>query len=480
MPVDSLDDLPILQTIVSKRNALTDLLDVLDQPKIAAEVLEITESLDTVSLRLVELESSDSRLRAISEVAEGRAKAASTCQDVRVLALSASLVGAIGLMTGDTSAFLRSRVLLAESELLRGRTVDAEQIAVGAVAAEQRLGEDAGAVDMLSLIRSAGDVGTSYRPTIDVPEEARDEVQDGTSPWERTLTALARDSYSESADPLWRDALADCTRELDQVLDPVGLVEMEVRLKELLGVITSDQGLGSPYLRPVVISRAVAIHRLRQLVFEEQSDSIAGIQDRTGFYKSFVRALNGDPSPDVPIDDRILIARYGVYLDQNATGVTDLGRYEKAKGLVELYRENNDRDREIETRLEVGACLEKIQRMSEMYDVYARALELAKQYDLTSGMIWSTIRLSYAHFLAKDPRTATQLLLDLERSMPPDRIRDVDEQEAMAEAKVALANLFTVARAHSGARDYWRQAAEMFETMGKEDRAWECRAKVDY
>ncbi|MDN5684862.1 hypothetical protein [Corynebacterium glyciniphilum] len=128
--------------------------------------------------------------------------------------------------------------------------------------------------------------------------------------------------------------------------------------------------------------------------------------------------------------------------------------------------------------LEKGACLEKMGRYSEMYEVYEQALTLSRRYDLVSGIIWSTIRLSYGHFLAKDPRSATQLLLDLDDRLTCDDVSGVNEREAYAEAKVALGNLFAYAGSHDGSRRYHAEAAEVFTSIGNQTRAWECRQKA--
>lgn len=444
MTADPLDTLAVMRELRQLRNQAEVDWESLTEPGSAADFLARTGELKEISARVGELSVEDARLCDLRDLAFARAVAAKTLGHVTDVETALSLVAVLSLAAAGTDTAKAARRFLDHGD--RERDI--------------RPGSD---VDF-SVVAEHGESGNAEEP--EAPS------------WEVQIAFLARGPFTEENDRLWDELIASCRGNLAAATETGELSALQHCLRDLMGVITDDPAVASPHLRPEVISRAVELHRLQQRVMEELGDSIGARHDRNRFFQGVLSQLSADIPAAVPLSDRILVARYHLDLSPDVTGHGNAERSRYATRLAELYQRNGDHNGEIMAFLDKGACLEKMGRYAEMYEVYEQSLRLSRRYGLVSGVIWSTIRLSYAHFLAKDPRTATQLLLDLDGQLTNDEVSGVNEREAFAEAKVALGSLFAYAGSDDGARRYHGEAAELFTSIGNTTRAWECRQKA--
>lgn len=458
MSTDPLEGMTIMRELAEIRREVEEKWRQLTRPDHASDILERTEGVEELVLRIDVLSPADHRIADLREVAFARAVAARTLGRSREADSALALVGVLSLSAAGTERVRPVLHFLEESAQQR----------------EEHRGLDP---DFSSAVDSFPDSpGLPREQDSGACVEASEEP--GTPSWDVQVGVLKRSPYTEQNDRLWDELIAACRSNLATARESSELSALQHCLGELMEIITDNPALASPHLRPEIIARAVALHRLHQRVMEELGDSIGARLDRNRFFQSVLsRLLVGVPT-SISLSDRILIARYHLDLSPDVTGHDNTERSRYATRLAELYQRNDDHNGEIMAFLEKGACLEKMGRYSEMYEVYEQALTLSRRYDLVSGIIWSTIRLSYGHFLAKDPRSATQLLLDLDDRLTCDDVSGVNEREAYAEAKVALGNLFAYAGSHDGSRRYHAEAAEVFTSIGNQTRAWECRQKA--
>ncbi|MDN5582672.1 MAG: hypothetical protein L0G55_08895 [Corynebacterium sp.] len=466
-----LDTLTVMQDLDQLRDLADENWDALSSAGQAEAFLAQTAELDTVSLRIGELSVDDPRLRSVRDLAFARCVAAQACQLGDELEAAASLLAALSLSAGDPVMLATARLHLAESALLQGRREDAENLALSVRMAEGEIDATPVAGGLLERIRRP-EPEPEPEPEVVLPQTVTASVT-----WDDRVRELAAEPFTEDNDARWDELLGECRYSLETADSTGDLSALRHRLGELMDVIAGSPSLESPHLRPEVITRAVGVHRLQQAVMEALGDSIRARQDRNRFFETVLSRVNRELPSSVPLDDRILVTRLHLNLSAEVTGHDPEARSGYASQLAELYQRKNDHNGEIMAFLEKGACLEKLGRLADMYDVYEQSLNLSRRYGLTSGVIWSTIRLSYAHFLAKDPRTATQLLLDMDERLTEDEVSGVDEREAYAEAKVALANLFAHAGAQDGSQRFYGEAADIFDSIGNDGRAWECRQK---
>ncbi|MGP9723236.1 hypothetical protein ACT3SZ_04380 [Corynebacterium sp. AOP40-9SA-29] len=475
MVAASLDTLTVMKDLDQLRDLADENWDALTSAGHAAAFLAQTAELDTVSLRVGELSVDDPRLRSVRDLAFARCVAAQACQLGEELEAAASLLAALSLSAGDPVMLATARLHLAEAALLQGRKEDAENLALSVRMAEGEIDATPVAGDLLERIRRPEPEPEPVPEPEPEPEFVLPQTVTASMTWDDRVRELAAEPFIEDNDARWDELLAECRHSLEASRGTGDLSALRHRLGELMDVITGSPSLESPHLRPEVITRAVGVYRLQQSVMEALGDSIRARQDRNRFFEAVLSRVNRELPSSVPLDDRILIIRLHLNLPAEVTGHDPEARSGYASQLAELYQRKNDHNGEIMAFLEKGACLEKAGRLADMYDVYEQSLNLSRRYGLTSGVIWSTIRLSYAHFLAKDPRTATQLLLDMDERLTEDEVSGVDEREAYAEAKVALANLFAHAGAQDGSQRYYGEAADIFQSIGNDGREWECR-----
>ncbi|MEJ6550112.1 hypothetical protein PQI66_11200 [Corynebacterium sp. USCH3] len=447
MTADPLDTFAVMRELRQLRNQAEVDWESLTDPGSAADFLARTGELNDISTRVGELSAEDARLCDLRDLAFARAVAAKTLGRATDVETALSLVAVLSLAAAGTDTAEAARRFLDHGD--RERDV--------------RPGSD---VDFSAVAEHGGSAGSG------------DAEEPEALSWEVRIASLARGPFTEGNDRLWDELIAACRGNLAAATGSGELSALQHCLRDLMGVITDDPAVASPHLRPEVIARAVELHRLQQRVMDELGDSIGARHDRNRFFQGVLSQLSADMPAAVPLSDRILVARYHLDLSPDVTGHGDAERSRYATRLAELYQRNGDHNGEIMAFLDKGACLEKMGRYAEMYEVYEQSLRLSRRYGLVSGVIWSTIRLSYAHFLAKDPRTATQLLLDLDGQLTNDEVSGVNEREAFAEAKVALGSLFAYAGSEEGARRYHGEAAELFTSIGNTTRAWECRQKA--
>lgn len=463
MTADSLETLTVMGELRQLRNECDVNWESLSEPGAASDFLVRTEDLKEISARIGELFSDDPRLPDLRDVAFARAVAAKTLGRSGDMESSLAL-NAVLSMSSASPDWVQSVRHFLENDAT-GRTSGHD------------VGRDYSTVaqgfpDAPALPREEDILGERYLDVIDDAEEP------GTPSWDVQVGILKRSPFTEQNDLVWDELIAACRSNLATAKESSELSALQYCLRELLEMIADNPALASPHLRPEIIARAVELHRLNQRVMEELGDSISARFDRNTFFQSVLSRLAVDVPMSIPLSDRILIARYHLDLSPDVTNHDNIERSRYATSLAELYQRNDDHNGEIMAFLEKGACLEDMRRYAEMYEVYEQALSLSRKYGLVSGIIWSTIRLSYGHFLAEDPRTATQLLLDLDDQLNRDDISGVNEREAYAEAKVALGNLFAYAGSHDGSRRYHREAAEIFTSIGNETRAWECSQRA--
>ena len=106
------------------------------------------------------------------------------------------------------------------------------------------------------------------------------------------------------------------------------------------------------------------------------------------------------------------------------------------------------------------------------------SLNLSQDVGATDIRIWATIRLAFAQYIAGDKMTATQMLLDQDAELPVEHLDGEKDKTAMAEAKVALANLFSEAGDRDGKSFFLTQAVDLFEEVGQADSAARYRAQL--
>jgi hypothetical protein len=237
----------------------------------------------------------------------------------------------------------------------------------------------------------------------------------------------------------------------------------------------ADPSVDAGSVRPEVLRRLFTLHRLSQDAGKAagQDPTIAS-RDRASFLQTVNSLVPGDMSATAPVEDRILLNRYRS-TDPDATPQQRLGA---AQQLAHLHAGEGDKRAMAKALLRAGEELEKLKRMAEMYDTYQRAFNLAKDADATDIRIWATIRLAFAQYIAGDKMTATQMLLDQDAELPVENLDGDKEKAAMAEAKVALANLFREAGDRDGKTYFLTQAADLFEEIGRRDSADQYRAQL--
>lgn len=263
---------------------------------------------------------------------------------------------------------------------------------------------------------------------------------------------LRAGALDPSGDDLWNREMRSLGQCADSDPDSAA-----VRAGELWDMILAARPTAGT-VRPAVLHRLFDLHRI---IHRGGGASTAGA-GREDFLATIDPLIPGDLSATASLDDRILLnlCRSG---DTTADAAD---RLTAAQRLANLYAEKKDTQGMAESLLRVGEELEKLQRMAEMYDTYQRAFNLAQDAGATDIRIWATIRLAFAQYVAGDKHTATQMLLDQDEEFTESRLTGEKEIAAMAQAKVALANLFGEAGDTDGRDLFFTQAADLFESIG--------------
>ncbi|MGO1948317.1 MAG: hypothetical protein ACTH1D_01710 [Mycobacteriaceae bacterium] len=430
-------DLEILQDPDTFLEEVQERVGNLDQPGTARAVLHLTDDLSTVMDNIGDLQGTGADLAVLRVLGHARAYAARTTGDAVAQLTAAQLAATLSLATGDAASLLDARALMLEAKASAAASEDAQPTA-----------EDAGASPV------GGDFFTSAAPTSPfggsllaaAPEDA---PSTGDSDPRDELRAGALDP---SGDDVWDREMRTLGQLADS--DPDSAV---VRAGELRDMILAARPTAGT-VRPVVLHRLFDLHRIIHRN-GGASTADAGCED---FLATIDPLIPGDLSATAPLDDRILLNRYR----SGDTTADSADRLTAAQRLANLYAEKDDTRGMAESLLQAGEELEKLKRMAEMYDTYQRAFNLAQDTGATDIRIWATIRLAFAQYVAGDKRTATQMLLDQDEELTESQLTGEKEIAAMAQAKVALANLFGEAGDTDGRDLFSSQAADLFERIG--------------
>jgi hypothetical protein len=417
--------LDVLQDLDGTLTEVQDRAGQIDQHGTARTVLGLTEDLPQVMEGIGGLKDTGADLSALRVLAQARALAAKTTGDHNSQFTAAHLAATLSLATGDPENLAATRDLMED--------------AADAAARE--------------------------------PELVDAEIEEAGQAEPAQPTDLLREYPTGPAgDDAWSEELGRLTSEVDE--SPASVVP---RATELTGLIVADPSVDAGSVRPEVLRRLFTLHRLSQDAGKAagQDPTIAS-RDRASFLQTVNSLVPGDMSATAPVEDRILLNRYRS-TDPDATPQQRLGA---AQQLAHLHAGEGDKRAMAKALLRAGEELEKLKRMAEMYDTYQRAFNLAKDADATDIRIWATIRLAFAQYIAGDKMTATQMLLDQDAELPVENLDGDKEKAAMAEAKVALANLFREAGDRDGKTYFLTQAADLFEEIGRRDSADQYRAQL--
>ena len=430
-------DLEILQDPDTFLEEVQGRVGNLDQPGTARAVLHLTDELSTVMDNIGDLQGTGADLAVLRVLAHARAYAARTTGDAAAQLTAAHLAATLSLATGDAASLLDTRALMLEAEASAAASEDAQPTV-----------DDSGATP------AGGGLFTSTAPVSPfggsrhavAPEDAPS-AEDSASRDELRAGAL-----DPSGDDVWDREMRSLGQLADS--DPDSAAVWAGELRDM--ILAARPAAGT--VRPVVLHRLFGLHR----IIHRGGGASTAAAGREDFLTTIDPLIPGDLSATASLDDRILLT-----LCRSGDATADAAdRLTAAQRLVNLYAEKNDIRGMAEALLRAGEELEKLKRMAEMYDTYQRSLNLAQDADATDIRIWATIRLAFAQYVAGDKRTATQMLLDQDEEITESQLIGEKEIAAMAQAKVALANLFGEAGDTDGRDLFSTQAADLFESVG--------------
>ncbi|WP_297007711.1 hypothetical protein [uncultured Corynebacterium sp.] len=399
----------------------------IDRHATANTVLSLTVDLPQVMEGIGGLKETGADLGALRVLAHARALAAKTTGDHDDQFTAAHLAATLALATGDPQNLAAARALME----------DAADAAVAAADAEDAAAEEPELVD--------AEVGVERSAPADLLRECP------TDP---------------AGDDAWSAELDRLAAEVDR--NPAAVT---ASVDELNDIILLSLSAGTDTVRHEVLHRLFTLHRLQQ---EAEQDPVAVTRNRATFLDTVNALVPGDMSATTPLEDRILLNGYR----STAEDATPQQRLNAAQQLTHLHAGRGDRRGMAEALLRAGEELQKLSRMAEMYDTYQRALNLSQDVGATDIRIWATIRLAFAQYIAGDKMTATQMLLDQDAELPVEHLDGEKDKTAMAEAKVALANLFSEAGDRDGKSFFLTQAVDLFEEVGQADSAARYRAQL--
>ncbi|AGP29777.1 hypothetical protein [Corynebacterium terpenotabidum] len=405
----------------------------------AAEIALLTTDLDLVYDGIDGLQSTGADLGTIRVLAQARALAAQTLGDATAQRQAAHLAATLSLATGDPESLAAARTTWEAAKA--AEVAEAAALAQAAADADASVGAEVSA----SATTAGG-------------------------------TVTDDQLHAHPVESSWDNAWSATLDSLESTVSAPGSTELVERASGLMGAI--GRGIerdAGPAVRPQVMQRLFRLHRLVQKGLLDQGMEQSAEQDRRDFTGLIDGMLVGELSATAPLDDRILLSSYHLELRQGSTPEQKLAT---ARRLTSLFAEKGDKRNMAESLLRTGEQLEKLQRMAEMYDCYQRALNLAVDAGAVDTRIWATIRLAFAQYLAGDKMTATQMLLDQDTALPVETLTTTGQKSAMAEAKVALANLFSEAGDDNGKAYFRDQAVALFEEMGRADTAATYRVQL--
>lgn len=449
-----LTTLGVLQNLDGTLTEVRRRADGIGETQDAFAVLLLTQELAEIADNLGALPATGADLGALRVLAAG--VAGDRTEQFR----AASLAATLSLATGDPEGLASARDLMrTAADLAAGEA--AEEPEIPAPGTDDR--DPASTLD--ALLRTVTekvphaasvtvlDARTGQASTVNTDTTPEVTGSDTTGP---ATDQLRMHPLDPAGDDAWATEIAALTGLADE--DPGRAAARAGELHDI--ILAAGPEAGS--VRPVVLRRLFELHRISQ---RDPSGEVAA--DRARFLDTMNSLVPGDLSATAPVDDRILLNRYRA----DAEDASPERRLAAAQKLVNLHAERDDRAEMAKALLTVGEQLEKLRRMAEMYDTYQRALGLAVDAGAIDTRIWATIRLAFAQYIAGDKMTATQMLLDQDAEITPDQLTGVNEAAAMAEAKVALANLFGEAGDTDGRNYFLDQAVDLFEGVGQAETA---------
>ena len=468
--------LDILQDLDGTLTEVQSRAGQIDQNGTARTVLGLTEDLTQVMAGLGGLKETGADLGSLRVLAHGRALAAKTTGNHDGQFDAAHLAATLSLATGDPENLAAARHLMQdaaeaaaqEAELAAAEAEESKQNPAADLSAAIRAITEKvpGVASVTALNAKAGEVATDageFAEPTSAPEP-EPEPADSADATESADDMLRVYPIEPAGDDAWRREM----RTLEELADSEPR-RAAGRARELWDiVVAAEPQAGS--VRPMVLNRLIDLHRIRRRTVE--GGITAG--ERAEFLETMNTLIPGDLSATAPIDNRILLNEYRS--EDSSSTPTD--RLAAAQKLSNLHAEKHDSRGMAEALLRAGEELEKLKRMAEMYDTYQRSLNLAQDAGATDIRIWATIRLAFAQYLAGDKMTATQMLLDQDAELPVEKLSGSKEKAAMAEAKVALANLFGEAGDWDGKNYFLTQAVDLFEAIGRPDAAAQYRAQL--